>query len=378
MALQGIDVSNFKDIDVSKARDFVVVQTTWGVGGFNGTNLYDGVSTIADRQYQSALAAGKRTAYMHYYMGNDPAAEADFAYRHNQGYIGNGILMIDWEEGDNPHVNNAGRFEQVLTAFEQRFGGPGIVYYQQSLYDMCKPIADRHNWGSFVAQYANTDPTGVQETPWNEGAYDCAMRQYSSTGDIGVGTAVDLDKFYGDLAAWDAYASAQGRHTVTIPVPPAPVDLLSTHVHYRLHELGGGWLDEVTDFGGGDNGFAGMPFASHDLLSVRVDEGSLRYRVHVLGGDWQEWVDRSDINDTVNGCAGLMGQAIDGVQLYYTTPAGKPLSQAWYRAQTASREGWLDTVCDDGTSYGGDDFAGMLGEPLDRLQIAICDQNPYR
>ena len=186
-----------------------------------------------------------------------------------------------------------------------------------------------------------------------------------------------------DLARIDRIARGLPDTGHSAPTPanpdpaPAPVSL-STHVHYRLHELGGGWLDEVVDFGGGDNGFAGMPFASHDLLSVRVDEGSLRYRVHVLGGDWLDWVDRSDINDTVNGCAGLIGQAIDGVQLYYTTPAGKPLSQAWYRAQTASREGWLDTVCDDGTSYGGDDFAGMLGEPLDRLQIAICDQNPYR
>ena len=152
---------------------------------------------------------------------------------------------------------------------------------------------------------------------------------------------------------------------------------LAAHVHYRLHRQGGDWFDEVTDYGPGDEGFAGLPCSAHDLLTVRVDEGNLRYRVHMLGGDWLDWVDRSDINDTVNGCAGVSGQVIDAVQLHYTTPAGRTLAQAWYRSQTAARQGWLPTVCDDGTSYGGDTFAGMFGEPLDRLQIAISDGNPF-
>ena len=103
----------------------------------------------------------------------------------------------------------------------------------------------------------------------------------------------------------------------------------------------------------------------------------VHYRLHRQGGDWLDWVDRSDINDTVNGCAGVSGQVIDAVQLHYTTPAGRTLAQAWYRSQTAARQGWLPTVCDDGTSYGGDAFAGMFGEPLDRLQIAISDGNPF-
>lgn len=51
--------------------------------------------------------------------------------------------------------------------------------------------------------------------------------------------------------------------------------------------------------------------------------------------------------------------------------------QAWYRSQTTARAGWLDTVCDDGSTYGGDDYAGFYGEPLDRLQVCITDGNPY-
>lgn len=139
---------------------------------------------------------------------------------------------------------------------------------------------------------------------------------------------------------------------------------------------GGGWLPEVTDFGLGADGYAGLPCTSHDLLAIRVDRGQLRYRIHVLDGDWLDWIDHGDINDTVNGCAGLPGRAIDGVQCYYTSPSGS-VSQVYYRSQTAVRAGWLDVCCDDGTTYDAyDGWAGMLGEPLDRLQLAISDANP--
>ena len=150
-------------------------------------------------------------------------------------------------------------------------------------------------------------------------------------------------------------------------------------VHYGLHSLGGGWLDEVTNFNNSDdNGFAGIPNHRHDYLYIRVDEGAIKYRVHTVGGGWLDWVTKGDRNDTVNGCAGISGQAIDGVQIYYTTPNGKPLKQAWYRSQTTQRSGWLNTCCDDGTSIPGtDDFAGMLGEPLDRLQLSVTDTRPF-
>jgi LysM repeat protein len=222
-SLQGIDVSNWKDIDVTKARDFVIVQTTWGTGGFNNTNLRNGVSTIADKQYQMAKRAKKKLGIMHYAMNKGAAAEAAFFKKHCANYFGEAIPMIDWEGQNNAAVNNAAMFEQYLVEFERVQGGPGIAYFQQSLYSALKPVCDRHNWGAFVAQYGSNKPTGLQEHPWNEGAYACAMRQYSSVGEIGVGTHVDLDKFYGDAAAWDAYvkASVGGKHVTPVVTPPS-------------------------------------------------------------------------------------------------------------------------------------------------------------
>ena len=153
----------------------------------------------------------------------------------------------------------------------------------------------------------------------------------------------------------------------------------SINVHYSLRVLNGSWLGEITNFNETDsNGFAGLPSNQHDMLYIKVDSGTLRYRVHTIESGWLNWISKGDPNDLVNGCAGNPGEAIDGVQIYYTTPAGETLSQAYYRSQTANRSGWLNVCCDDGTSIPGyDGWAGMLGEPLDRLQIGIACANPF-
>lgn len=165
------------------------------------------------------------------------------------------------------------------------------------------------------------------------------------------------------------------------PAPgPAPAlkPLGKVNVRYALHNLNGSWNAEVTNFGGGEDGFAGVPNGKHDLLYVKVDKGSVKYRVHIVGGGWLDWVTKGDPNDTVHGCAGVPGRAIDGVQVYYVTPEGREYQQAWYRSQTTARAGWLPVCCDDGNSVSGyDGWAGMLGEPLDRLQISIGTSNPF-
>lgn len=151
-------------------------------------------------------------------------------------------------------------------------------------------------------------------------------------------------------------------------------------VTYELHQLGGGWLGEVTNFNNqSSDGYAGNPNHKHDLLTVRVSHGSVRYRVHVVSGGWLGWVTKSNKQDTVNGCAGISGKAIDGVQVEFLTPAGESYQQAWYRAQTTARRGWLDPVCDVGTSMKGwtDSWAGFYGEPIDRLQIKVGTKSPY-
>lgn len=179
-------------------------------------------------------------------------------------------------------------------------------------------------------------------------------------------------------------APAQKPSTPQPPTQPSKPsgngkDLGAVTVRYGLHTKNGGWLDEVVNFNNtNDNGYAGVPNGEHDYLYIKVDKGSVKYRVHTVGGGWLPWVTKGDKNDLVNGCAGIAGRAIDGVQIYYTTPDGYNYQQAWYRSQTTHRAGWLGVCCDDGNSASGyDGWAGMLGEPTDRLQIKIGDRNPF-
>lgn len=192
----------------------------------------------------------------------------------------------------------------------------------------------------------------------------------------------------GELAAQvnailDGTASAPsaptGGSSSGLPSAPSAGDLKIIPVTYALRVKNGAWWPDVVNFNNSsDDGYAGAPFTRHDLLTMRAERGHLRYRVHTIEDGWLPWVDRSDKGDTVNGCAGIPGHTIDGVSAYYTTPGGEDYRQIWYRSQTTDRAGYLPVCCDDGTTYAGyDGWAGMYGEPLDRLQACIAARNPF-
>lgn len=147
----------------------------------------------------------------------------------------------------------------------------------------------------------------------------------------------------------------------------------SVNIHYALHNRYGVWNEAVTNFNDSNSdGFAGVPYGSHDMLVAWTDTGTLRYRVHTKESGWLDWVQSANYNDSVNGMAGIWGQTVDGVQMYYITPGGD-YKQVYYRSQDAEHVGYWDEVCDDGTTYGGDDYAGMYGCALDRLQCYVSD-----
>lgn len=161
------------------------------------------------------------------------------------------------------------------------------------------------------------------------------------------------------------------------PKPAKPTNKKDVHVIYALHQKGKKWLNPVKDFGSGSNGFAGVPNSLHDMLYIKVNRGSIKYRVHTKEDGWLPWVHKANKKDMVNGVAGIKGHTIDGVQMYYTTPSGETYQQAYYRSQTTQRANYLGTCADNGSVSGYDNFAGMLGEPLDRLQIHINDSSKY-
>ena len=217
MTMNGIDVSSWQaGIDLAKVPcDFVIVKTTQG-------NWY--VSPNADAQYQSAKKSGRLLGIYHYIDGRGGAAgEVDFFIRNCKNYVHEALIAVDWEAEDNAQWGNEAYLEEVVRLIKQKTGVTPLIYSMQSRYAQVKAVADRQNAGLWIAQYGSMDPTGYQAHPWNEGAYGCAIRQYSSNGRLpGYGGALDLNLAYMDRNAWKRYANP-GSKPAPAPAPaPAP------------------------------------------------------------------------------------------------------------------------------------------------------------
>lgn len=212
MTLKGIDVSSHQ-VNLNAGTvdaDFVICKATQGTWYVN---------SVCDTHYQQAKAAGKLLGVYHYAEGGDPKAEADYFLANVKGYIKEAILCLDWESGDNARWNSNDA-EWVKAWCDYVFSKTGvrpIVYIQASAISRLSGIGD---YGLWVAQYANSEPTGYQNHPWNEDAYGCAIRQYTSHGRLaGYDGNIDLDIAYMDATAWHKYANP----SETKPVTPTPV-----------------------------------------------------------------------------------------------------------------------------------------------------------
>ena len=222
MTLQGIDISSWQaGIDLSAVpADFVIVKATQGTGYVNPD---------CSRAIEQARAIGKYYGIYHYISGGNAQAEADYFIDNCANWIGNGLLAVDWEQSENNAYGDENYLDQVVARIIQRTGVIPLIYGSQAVYQQMSNVAQRHNCGLWVAQYADMNTSGYQDNPWNEGAYDCAIRQYSSSGQLaGYGGALDLDKFYGDGSAWQAYAGANGV-TQTVTTSPAPAPSANTY-----------------------------------------------------------------------------------------------------------------------------------------------------
>lgn len=213
--LKGIDVSNWQNgINLSVVPyDFVIAKATDGP-------YY--VSPDCARQIEQVRSMGKLFGVYHYIDGTGgAAAEMQHFVDSIQNWIGKGILALDWEKIDNKAWGNLNYLRQCVKKVIELTGVTPIIYASAAVFpwDLAKEL----NCGAWVAQYANNKVTGYQDTPWNEGAYACAIRQYSSTGRLnGYGGNLDLDKAYMSREAWMKYAAGAGRAPETPSAPQQP------------------------------------------------------------------------------------------------------------------------------------------------------------
>lgn len=296
MALQGVDVSSWNTgIDFAKVpADFVIAKATQGMNYVNPD---------CDRVIQQCIKLGKLHGTYHYVDGSGAVAEADYYVNNVRGYVGKGILCIDWESGSNKAWGNYGYLDALVSHVIARTGVKPLIYVQASAYATTSEVAKRHDCGLWVAQYANMNTTGYQDAPWNEGRYACAIRQYSSAGRLsGWNGNLDLNKFYGDATAWRKYAGASSA-----PAPaPKPVDPLAGKSDAQL-------ADEVIagKYGDGENRKSALG-ARYGAVQAIVNQK--------LGGGHKSRTYTVRAGDTLSGIAARYGttwqhlQQINGIR----------------------------------------------------------------
>lgn len=198
--MNGIDISAWQgDAGINLAKvpyDFCIVKATEGT---DYKNRY--FAAHCDK----VLSRKKFLGVYHYANGGDPHSEAEYFIAYSKKYIGKAILVLDWEAKNN-HLFGVKDLEWCLkwcNYVQKKTGIKPIIYVQKSAMDAVK----KAGYGLWVAQYPDCNETGYQEHPWNEGAYNCLIRQYTSVGKLsGYSGSLDLNKAYISAASWNKLA----------------------------------------------------------------------------------------------------------------------------------------------------------------------------
>lgn len=222
--MNGYDISGYQsgDIPATVPADFAVVKATQGLYWSNGNYA---------TQLANADRTGKETGVYHFANGGNATAEADFFVNAVSSRVGRSVLALDWEQclaygrygcaTANPNWGNPAWIQTWVARVHDRTQVWPIVYVQRSAVWQVNTWVRQHCM-LWVAQYANTAPTGYQASPWNGGASGEGMTQYASTGYINGRGPLDLNRFYGDRTAWKKIACGERAGCTVGTVTTAP------------------------------------------------------------------------------------------------------------------------------------------------------------
>lgn len=202
--LNGIDISAYqRGLDPHAVpNDFVIIKATEGLDYINGD---------CDRAYQAAKISGKKLGTYHFISGEagSGAEEAAFYLSNIEGYVGESIMVLDWEaSGMQRGVQYAKSFLDFLYL---KTGIKPLIYMSASeTHSQYWADVVAADYGLWVAGYGANNPTGYDPTRGlpSIGYWDnVAIFQYTSKGYLpNWDGALDLNVFYGDTEAWDKYA----------------------------------------------------------------------------------------------------------------------------------------------------------------------------
>lgn len=226
--LKGLDLSMWQSVGTGDGDyDFIICKATEGVG-------YTDPS--CDAHYQRAKSQGKLLGVYHFARPgyNDPIAEADWFVSQIKGYIGEAILILDWEVEATWNVGWAKRW---LDRVYELTGVKPMIYMSGS-------VVNANDWSSVVAgdyglwiaywpneyQYGQGWPTDPSQMTYGIGAWPFwAIWQFSSRN----GT-LDCDVAQMDREGWMKYAAKNGQPAPAPTPTPTPAPQPSGYVEYTV------------------------------------------------------------------------------------------------------------------------------------------------
>lgn len=233
--LTGIDISKWQGagFNVDAAADFVICKATEGTGY---------VDPLCDKFYQQAKAKGKLLGVYHFArpdLGTTGEAEADFFVKNIKGYIGEAILVLDYE--------CAPYSDDWAYAFAKRVhdltGVWPMLYASASKINGVNWTKTAKNCGLWIAGYPNAynvpnPPTPKpSDMPYGIGAWPFwAIWQYTSSAG-----ALDRDIANMDATAWRKYAAVNGEAKPTPQPDPKPTPTKKTNEQIADEVIAGKW-----------------------------------------------------------------------------------------------------------------------------------------
>ena len=229
MALYGYDISKWQSVGTGdSAKDFVIFKATEGSGY---------VDSSCDKHYQRAKSKGKLLGVYHFARPDlnkgtaGAKAEAAYFVKNCKGYIGQAILVLDWEQpGTTGQVSWA---KAWLDEVYRLTGVRPLIYMSASVVNGNNWSSISGNYGLWIAGYPsaynvkNPPTPTVKNMPYKIGSWKFwAIWQYSS----GAGT-LDRNIANMDKTAWDKYAGSKPVAAQPAPAPtPAKEDPVSGQV----------------------------------------------------------------------------------------------------------------------------------------------------
>lgn len=205
MTLTFYDLSNYqggmdlaKDARVKDAQAFI----------FKATEGIYFVDKTCDNFVNQAKSLKKPWGVYHFLDGTDVVKQAEFFYNNVKGYIGQGVMVLDYEMYGR---QGAAAVERFVKRFYE-LSGVYVWLYMNESDSNSDTWSDylKKNCGLWIAKYSTQKPNhvkGLNVIGW----------QYTST-------PLDKNTFYGDASTWAAYAKSSkvGSQGTTVPQAPAP------------------------------------------------------------------------------------------------------------------------------------------------------------